>query len=278
MLPGLDDRGLTVAEGRELADRMFRAARQACVESERSRNPQPQEDAVDYWFRRGGCACYVRDGRGQRDIGRESHRILGRKQCNRFAEWAEALDPEETAFPFVVSAVPVLHTRSGPVNADDQAVIDRLGLGDDPRDSWEHKLHDAEREALLDALFGAVERGMMVCVLSGDVHAPAVFGIEDDDGHRICQLTPSAIDCGIGRPLSWVLSAGAAAAGKTAEGHAFQRLALGADSSYALISVDPRQGGAWFKLCGEQRLEPSPGLAETQAVALHHSVAAIRLF
>ena len=278
MLPDLAERGLTAAEGRELAERMFGAARQAYVEYEHSHNPRTEGDALDYAFRRGGCAFYVLDGRGRRDIGRASYRILGRRQFERFAEWAGALDPEETGFAFVVSAVPVLHTRSGLVNADDQAAIDRLGLGDDLRDSWEHELHNEERQALMEALFGAAKRGIKVCVLSGDVHVSAVFSIEDGEGNRIYQLTSSAITYGIGRPLSWVLSAGAADEGETAEGHAFQRLALYADSSYALISVDPGSGQGWFKLYGEQRLEPPPSVAETQAVALNHAVAKIRLF
>ncbi|MDE0106992.1 MAG: hypothetical protein OXN96_04260 [Bryobacterales bacterium] len=44
------------------------------------------------------------------------------------------------------------------------------------------------------------------------------------------------------RAISWVLSAGAADRGETSEGHGFERLALYADSTYALISVDPQAG------------------------------------
>ncbi|MCY4427011.1 MAG: hypothetical protein OXC05_08270 [Halieaceae bacterium] len=76
------------------------------------------------------------DGRGQRDIKHESYRILGREQFGRFAKWACALTPDETPFAFVVSAVPVLHTRAALVQADERPG----GLGDDLRDSWEHEL------------------------------------------------------------------------------------------------------------------------------------------
>ena len=278
MLPALEEKGLTRAEGRELAERMFRAARRAYEEYEHSHNPPTEDGALDYSFRRGGAAYYVLDGRGRRDIGRASFRILGREQFDRFAAWAEGLDAEETAFLFVVSAVPVLHTRAGLVNADERWVIDQAGLGDDLRDSWEHELHDEERAALLDVLFGAAARGIRVCVLSGDVHVSAVFSIDDGEGRRIYQLTSSAITYGIGRPLSWVLSAGAADEGETPEGHRFQRLALYADSSYALISVDPGTGQAWFKLYGEQKLEPPPSLRDAETLPLNHSVAKIRLF
>ena len=278
MLPDLQDKGLTQADGRELAVRMFRMARKAYEEYEHSHNPRTGEGILDYSFRRGGCAYYVLDGRGQRDIDRGSFRILGREQFERFAAWAAELNSEDTGFLFVVSAVPLLHTRAGLVNADERWLIQQAGLGDDLRDSWEHELHDEERGALLEALFEAAGRGIRVCVLSGDVHVSAVFSIEDAEGRRIYQLTSSAITYGIGRPLSWVLSAGAADDGETAEGYRFHRLALYADSSYALVSVDPGTGEAWFKLYGEQKLEPPPSLRDADTVALNHSVAKIRLF
>jgi len=75
-----------------------------------------------------------------------------------------------------------------------------------------------------------------------------------------------------------VLSAGAADDGETSEGHQFRRLALYADSSYALISVDPGTNEAWFKLYGEQQLEPPPSLQGAETIPLNHSVAKIRLF
>jgi len=137
---------------------------------------------------------------------------------------------------------------------------------------------DEERGALLEVLFGATARGFRVCVLSGDVHVSAVFSIEDAERRRIYQLTSSAITYGIARPLSWVLSAGAADDGETAEGHRFQRLALYADSSYALISVDPGTNEAWFKLYGKQKLEPPPSLPDAETIPLNHSVAKIQLF
>ena len=278
MLPDFEEKGLTHAEGRQLAERMFRAAKRAYLEYEHSHNPPTGEGVFDYSFRRGGCAYYVLDGRGQRDVNRESFRILGREQFDRFESWVRELDPEETAFLFVVSAVPVLHTRAGLVNADERWLIRNAGLDDDLRDSWEHDLHDEERGALLEVLFAAAARGIRVCVLSGDVHVSAVFSLEDAEGRRIYQLTSSAITYGLPRAVSWVLSRGAADDGETAEGHKFQRLALYADSSYALISVDPRTGESWFKLYGEQKLDPPPSLDGAGSLPLNHSVAKIRLF
>ena len=271
MLPDLQARGLSKEDGRELIRRMFGAARQVYVEYQHSHNPPTDGDALDYAFRRGGCAFYVLDGRGQRDLARDDYCILGRAQFDRFAEWARGQDPADTPFLFVVSAVPVLHTRAALVSADEL-----LGsLGDDLRDSWEHELHTVERAALMESLFDAASRGCRVCVLSGDVHVSAVFAIKDGRGNRIHQLTSSAITYGLSRPQSWVLRAGAADGGETPEGHEFRRLALFTQSAYALISVDPGRREAWFKLYGQQQLPSSdvPG----QAVPLSHSLAKIRL-
>ena len=213
------------------------------------------------------------DGRGHRDIGRDSYRILGREQFDRFAHWAAELAPDETPFAFVVSAVPVLHTRSAIVHADEHVG----GLGDDLRDSWEHELHDVERAALMDVLLPAAARGVKVAVLSGDVHASAVFSLTDGAGNRIYQLTSSAITYNPSRLVSWALRLGAADDGTTAEGYRFRRMALHTEASYALVSVDPRTGEAWFKLYGEQKLDVPPSMSG-DAVPLTHSLAKIRLF
>jgi len=71
-------------------------------------------------LRRNRCAAafYVLDGRGHRDVEREDYRILAEPQFRRFEAWADALDPGETPFLFVVSAVPVLHAKAALVDAD----------------------------------------------------------------------------------------------------------------------------------------------------------------
>ena len=273
MLPDYEERGLTYDEGMELVRRMVSAAKQVYLEYQHSHNPPTAEGAFDYAFRRGGSAFYVLDGRGHRDIGRDSYRILGREQFDRFAHWAAELAPDETPFAFVVSAVPVLHTRSAVVHADEYVG----GLGDDLRDSWEHEMHDVERAALMDVLFAAAARGVKVAVLSGDVHASAVFSLSDDAGNRVYQLTSSAITYNPSRLVSWALRLGAADDGTTAEGYRFRRLALYTEASYALVSVDPRSGEAWFKLYGEQKLDVPPSMSG-DAVPLTHSLAKIRLF
>ena len=220
-----------------------------------------------------GCAFYVLDGRGQRDIARDSHRILGREQFDRFVSWVAALTPQETPFLFVVSAVPVLHTRTAVVDADEFVG----GLGDDPRDAWEHELHDVERRALLGALFDAADRGINVAIISGDVHVSAVFSLDDDRGNRIYQLTSSPITYNLSRIGSWALKLGAADDGRTDDGYRFRRLALYAQESYILVSVDPANGEAWFKLYGKQELK-APSAEHGHSVPITHSLVKLRLF
>ena len=275
LLPDYKEQGLSYEEGRNLMQRMFRASRQVYMEYQHSHNPPTAQGNFDYSFRRGGCAFYVLDGRGQRDIERADYRILGQEQFDRFRSWTEALTAEQTPFLFVVSAVPVLHSRAALVNADDQWLARQAGLDDDLRDSWEHELHDAERAALMRALFAAAAKGIRVAILSGDVHVSAVFAIDDGKNNRIYQLTSSAITYNLTRPQSWVLRLGAADNGETAEGYRFERLALYTESAYALISVDPKKQEAWFKLYGGQKLRSTSGEAHT--IPLAHSLAKIRL-
>ncbi len=278
VLPNLGERSLTRDDGRELLQRMFRAASRVYGEYQHSHNPVTDDNTWDYSFRRGGAAFYVLDGRGHRNIERESYRTLGEAQFRRFEAWAEGLDPEETPFMFVVSAVPVLHAKAALVSSDLRFPLRQAGLGDDLRDAWEHPLHNEERSALMEVLFRAAEKGVRPCVLSGDVHVSAAFSIDDDRGNRVWQLTSSAITYHIPRALGWALRFGAADEGETDEGHRFRRLLLYTGSSYALVSVDPQADEAWFKLYGEQTVERPGDERNRKAVPLSHSLAKIRLF
>ena len=98
MLPGLEDKGLSFDDGVVLVERMFEAAKQVYLEYQHSHNPPTASGDFDYAFRRGGCAFYVLDGRGHRDVSRDSHRILGREQLDRFLEWVSGLDAADTPF------------------------------------------------------------------------------------------------------------------------------------------------------------------------------------
>ena len=249
---------------------MFRAARQAYMEYEHSHNPCTVRGNFDYAFRRGGCAFYVLDGRGHRNIGRKCYRILGQQQFDRFARWIKDLTPEKTPFLFVVSAVPVLPPRATPLNAFVQRVLNWTRLGDDLRDSWLYCRHTDERKALMKKLFSAAKRGIRVAILSGDAHVSAAFVLKDKKNHPIYQLTSSAITNKAPRVWAWLLRCLAPDNGEIEGGYRFKRLALCTENSYALIRVDPPKEKAWFKLYSKQRRKASSEGTDTKAVPMSY--------
>ena len=278
ILPGLKEKRLTKIDGHELLRRMGQAAKQAYQEYVHSHNPNPVPGEYDYFFNKGSTAFYVLDGRGHRDINRDAFKILGEPQVKRFRAWLAALDPATTKFLFVVSAVPMVHLHTVLANSDAKALVKELGLADDLRDSWEHEMHQAERRAILEALFQVADKGIRVSILSGDVHTAAVFRLRDKTS-TIYQLTSSAITYNVPRPLGWLLGAGVPDEGKTQEGYRFERLALYTDSNFSLIKVDPAAGRAVFQLYGEQSVAPPDVITdiELNELPVTHSIAKIML-
>ena len=76
----------------------------------------------------------------RRDVNRDSYRILGREQIERFKTWLAEDNTRSKSFLFIVSSVPILHLRSVIANADSNTIIERTGRTDDLRDSWENSL------------------------------------------------------------------------------------------------------------------------------------------
>lgn len=253
-------KGLTYQDCETLLLDMGASAEQVYREYQHSHNPDgAAPNALDYCFKANGAAFYFQDGRGNRDINRSSMRILGLPQVKRFEAWLEALDPVETPFVFIISAVPLLHLKSALVNAGG-AIPDITNMQDDLRDAWEHKLHDKERKRIVDALFKAAERGLRVCVLSGDVHVSAVFRMTNAAGATIYQLTSSAITYNLSLAASWVLGAVTEDRGVSPDGYSFTRLARYTDPNYALVEVDASTGKAVFKLYGMQSISHPEGM------------------
>jgi alkaline phosphatase D len=274
--PRRREKGLRRADCLELQGRMREAAVQVYKEYQHSHNPATgaSGEMFDYHFTAQGAAFYVLDGRGYRDINRRSRRILGTAQFNRFRAWLEGLDPDETPFLFVVSAVPLLHMMPVLVNADDSVLADIADLQDDLRDAWENEKHDSERKALVRALFAAAGRGIRICILSGDVHTSAAFRmIDQTSGAIMYQLTSSAITYNKPRALGWLLGNTVAENGESPDGYSFERLALYTDSNFSLIQVDPGRELVTFRLYGEQRVEDPDEEHPDRAVT--HSIAGI---
>lgn len=255
IFPDFKSHGYKVEDLKEILKRMEKAGKKAYLEYEHSHNPKTPAEQYDYNFSHQCCEFYVLDGRGYRDINRAENRILGDEQLRRFEQYVKNIDAEKTNFLFVVSAVPVLHLRSRIGNMDNWA-IDLFNVEDDLRDSWEHKLHNKEREKLMKILFSAAARGIRVCILSGDVHVSAVFRIGDEKT-SIYQLTSSAITYNVGTMLGRILGAGVEDDGKTGEGYDFERLALYTEPSYSIIKVNPEKKEAYFQIYGRQKIQPT---------------------
>ncbi len=284
VLPSLDEpeKGLSEADGHELIRRMGEAGKQVYLEYQHGHNPKTKAGSWDYAYELGSSAFYILDGRGHRDVNRDAYRILGKPQLDRFVAWVDGLDPARTRYLFVVAAVPLIHLSAALVNRDLNMLVQKMGLSDDLRDSWEHRIHDKERRELLGALFRAAERGIRVSILSGDVHTSAVFRVVNPKtGKVLYQLTSSAITYNIARPLGWVLGAGVPDQGDTTEGYRFERIALYTDSSFAVIKVDPERDRVTFQLYGEQSVQAPDDIdldrIERADLPITHAIAKIPL-
>jgi len=271
------DKNLSRDEVLTLLDTMFKAGEQVYNEYQHAHNPETSsKNRYDYHYQVDKSAFYVLDGRGSRNINRASNRILGKSQFKRFKSWLEELDPEETPYVFIVSAVPIVHLISVLANADDNVLADLANLQDDLRDGWEHSLHDKERRALLRALFDAADRGLKISVLSGDVHTSAVFKLKDDDTESVIyQLTSSAITYNKPRVLSWLLGRSVADEGHSDDGYSFERLALYTDSNFSIVKVDQKEDRVMFQLYGKQVV--ADPYEEEEDIPMTHAISKIEL-
>ena len=275
VLPDFVEKGISPDEGRELIARMGAAAKRVYCEYQHCHNPPTPSGQFDYHFRHKDCGFYVLDGRGHRDIGRPTFRVLGEEQMRRFEGAVGDFVDSGIKCLFVVSAVPVLHTAAAIVDRAEGYVMDKLNLTDDLRDAWEHPLHDEERRELLRILFAAAAKGVRVAVLSGDVHVSAAFKISDGKS-AIFQLTSSAVTYNLSTMQAWVLKQGASDEGTTKDGHIFERLALRTEPSYSVIRVvadDSNPVKATFQIYGretvrqpsrQRRPQPAPNAANAR--------------
>ena len=269
-------KGLNYKDCKELLRRMEEAGKQVYYEYQHKHNPKTNPNVFDYGFSMAKAAFYFLDGRGHRDINRSTQRILGIAQFNRFKDWINFLDPQKTKYLFVISAVPLLHLSPVLVNKDKNILADLADIQDDLRDSWEHKLHNAERKALLQVLFKAANKGIKVSVLSGDVHTAAVFRFKDDKTKKVIyQLTSSAITYNVPRLMGWILGNAVPDEGKSKDGYHFERIALYTDSNFSLIKVNPSIDEVIFQLYGRQKVSDPEGRSEDRS--LTHSIAKIPL-
>ncbi|MFQ5685112.1 MAG: alkaline phosphatase D family protein [Candidatus Scalindua sp.] len=272
ILQNLENDAFTLDDGKEILDRMECAVKQAYREYQHSHNPKTNyDDGVwDYGFYYGGCAFYILDGRGHRDINRSSYRILGEEQFERFKNWMESEETEKKQFLFVLAAVPVFHLRTSVANKDKAVFAKITKIGDDLRDSWEHDLQDEERNKLCSLLFAASARGQKVSILSGDVHMAAAYKIKNSYGNIIYQLTSSAITYHTTLLSGWILGKTALPEEGTLEGGlSFERLGIWTQSNFSILRVWPDEGKVEFHLYTAQSMKPMEGCLDEEEPLAH---------
>lgn len=244
ILPKLkEQQGMSKQDGLALVDRMENAGKKAFDEYQHSHNPQPAPGATadqrDFGFYVGDTAAYYfLDGRGHRDIERDSHRILGEDQFDRFLDWLKSDATKSRKFLFVVAGVPFVHLRSGLTKREESKVLKKFGAEDDMRDHWENKVHDEERKAIFEALFHLSETaGVKICILSGDVHIASGFKIQNNNGTTIYQLTSSSISNDSTRSLGVIMGAMVPRKGKTRDGYSFKRIAFYTGLNFSMVKT-----------------------------------------
>ena len=231
-----EKKGMALKQAQVLLDNMFQAACQVYNEYEHSHNPTTEEKKWHYSFEYGNAHFFVMDGRGHRDITKsEDYKILGEAQMRDFVRYVEGVGDD--GILFVVSAVPMIHTC---------AWVNKLGVrfsrdnADDLKDAWESDIHDKERGKVMDCLWEAAKRGVRVCILSGDVHASALFSLtHNKSGKKIYQITSSAITYHMSLFMRLGTRFIVADDGDYDDNAEFDRQAFFAKSSYALIRVLP---------------------------------------
>ncbi len=166
----------------------------------------------------------------------------------------------------------MLHTTDKIVSLEEGRLFSTVQLEalqevrDDLRDGWEHPLHNEERRLCKNILWEAAARSIRVAILSGDVHASAVFRLEKAGIKLpIYQLTSSAITYHLAiyqqAIAKYILPA--AEDGKTEDGETFTRLALSVKSPYSLVQIMPQSGEAIFQLYGIEKVPSHKNAAMT---------------
>ncbi|MDL4861673.1 alkaline phosphatase D family protein [Halomonas elongata] len=178
---------------------MFRAASRVYWEYQHSHNPETKVDfdnldacQWDYNFDHGDFAFYALDMRGHHDCEKNSFRLLGKDQFERFKSWVLSRGVAKKKAIFIVSPVPIVHWNETVANT-----LDIGSVKDDFMDEWGHETNFEERNQVLDLLLKFSDRHQVpVVVLSGDVHCASAFRISHSDKYkkaRLFNVTSSAV-------------------------------------------------------------------------------------
>lgn len=260
------------AENLRLIQQMFRASKQVYQEYQHCHNPNTDLtiEQWDFSFNYGTSAFYTLDMRGHRDFNRDSVRVLGIEQLNRFEDWVDRQYNSGARVLFVVTPSPMVHLNAFLVNTLD---IPYLKYSDDLRDNWEHKAHWEERNQVLGKVFQwSQETKQPVVFLGGDVHIGAVFSLSHPHypEARVFQLTSSAIvQATIDRFERRILEMMVKEKGSFGDTYQFQNLQVCRQNNFGIVRVKEGDRGdisVTFDLFGET--SKGDGIVEKKTIEL----------
>jgi alkaline phosphatase D len=232
------------SEPDELDRHLFRGAAQVYREYQHSRNPGGSLDGeppYDYSFWYGDVGFFALDARGARHA--STGVVLGSPQWLALEAFLAAADERNVPTVFVAASVPVIHFSPALI-----ALGQRLPGGHQAgvRDRWSAPANRGERDALLERLFEwqTARPSRQVILLSGDVHAGAIFRVERPRAAgRLWQWTSSALTTPLTRFLRLANTLGTALVQVGEWRYQVTREALVPLNNCGLVDVTPIPGG-----------------------------------
>lgn len=240
---------------------MFRAASQVYWEYQHSHNPSTKlnlenldETQWDYGFEHGDFAFYALDLRGHHDCERDTYKLLGKAQFERFKAWMTSRKIASKKAVFIISPVPVVHWNEKVAN-----IFDVGSVKDDFMDEWGHETNHDERKKFLDLLLKISDKHQIpIIILSGDVHCASAYRITHSSKYskaNLFNVTSSAISRSPAPSLATIaMQRSAKISGYDGE---FEQLyTVAGKNNFALINADTWDGeltiGAHLYRCGSE--------------------------
>jgi alkaline phosphatase D len=220
------------------------AAQQAYRDYQHLRNPGARaadEPPYHYHFWYGDVGFFVLDLRGERDYPRGV--LLGERQWRDLDSFLAQAAAGGISTLFVGCTIPLVHfspTLLRPLESRTS------GWGDGARDRWSVAPFRAQRDALAERLFAwqTARPHRQVIVLSGDVHAGAVFRLRPRRAPgTIWQWTSSPLTTPISPSQHLVNLLGTALVARGEWRYRVERRALVPQQNFGLVDVSPLPSG-----------------------------------
>jgi hypothetical protein len=226
-----------------LDEAMFRAATQAYVEYQHTRNPGavPGPPPFHYWFQYGTAGFFVTDVRGCRSY--QDGLILGQAQWAALNGFLASDVAGQIDTLFIVSSIPISHTARW---VGRLASNWKLRVADSVRDRWTANAFVDDRNRVLRRLFGwQIERpARQVVVLSGDVHVASSMTVRERHGTGVIeQFTSSAMTTPVETVHVFLHRIVTRGLNLLEPDFAFQRHFICVDNNYGFVRLTPLPSG-----------------------------------